>query len=324
MGTRLRSWRQKIKQHPVAAVLTALLVVVIVLVVLSVLGYIVNWNWTGLGSYIPPTKAGNFQRGKTLWDWLQLLIIPAVLAVGGYLFNYTTSRNEQKASVLHNQTEREIASDHQREAALQAYIDNMSELLLHEKLRESGPNDEVRKIARVRTITVLPRLDAERQGSVLQFLHESGLIDKGRSIVDLHGADLSGAILDEADLRGADLRGADLKGAFLSGAILDKADLREATLAEVNLSHATLREADLQGADLREADLREADLREAILVKATLIEADLRGAKLWGAKLWATNLSGANLKDAPHITTEQLNRAKSLKGATMPDGDIHP
>ncbi len=299
MGTRLRSWRQKIKQHPVAAVLTALLVVVIVLVVLSVLGYIVNWNWTGLGSYIPPTKAGNFQRGKTLWDWLQLLIIPAVLAVGGYLFNYTTSRNEQKASVLHNQTEREIASDHQREAALQAYIDNMSELLLHEKLRESGPNDEVRKIARVRTITVLPRLDAERQGSVLQFLHESGLIDKGRSIVDLHGADLSGAILD-------------------------KADLREATLAEVNLSHATLREADLQGADLREADLREADLREAILVKATLIEADLRGAKLWGAKLWATNLSGANLKDAPHITTEQLNRAKSLKGATMPDGDIHP
>src|SRR5258708_5587246 len=205
MGTRLRSWRQKIKQHPVAAVLTALLVVVIVLVVLSVLGYIFNWNWTGLGSYIPPTKAGNFQRGKTLWDWLQLLIIPAVLAVGGYLFNYTTSRNEQKASVLHNQTEREIASDNQREAALQAYIDNMSELLLHEKLRESGPNDEVRKIARVRTLTVLPRLDAERQGSVLQFLHESGLIDKGRSIVDLHGADLSGAILDKADLRGADL-----------------------------------------------------------------------------------------------------------------------
>ena len=314
MGTRLRSWRQKIKQHPVAAVLTALLVVVIVLVVLSVLGYIFNWNWTGLGSYIPPTKAGNFQRGKTLWDWLQLLIIPAVLAVGGYLFNYTTSRNEQKASVLHNQTEREIASDNQREAALQAYIDKMSELLLHEKLRESGPNDEVRKIARVRTLTVLPRLDAERQGSVLQFLHESGLIDKGRSIVDLHGADLSGAILDEADLRGADLR----------GAILDKADLREATLAGVNLSHATLREADLQGATLQGATLREADLREAILVKATLIEADLRGAKLWGAKLWGTNLSEANLKDAPHITTEQLNRAKSLKGATMPDGDIHP
>ena len=299
MGTRLRSWRQKIKQHPVAAVLTALLVVVIVLVVLSVLGYIFNWNWTGLGSYIPPTKAGNFQRGKTLWDWLQLLIIPAVLAVGGYLFNYTTSRNEQKASVLHNQTEREIASDNQREAALQAYIDKMSELLLHEKLRESGPNDEVRKIARVRTLTVLPRLDAERQGSVLQFLHESGLIDKGRSIVDLHGADLSGAILD-------------------------KADLREATLAGVNLSHATLREADLQGATLQGATLREADLREAILVKATLIEADLRGAKLWGAKLWGTNLSEANLKDAPHITTEQLNRAKSLKGATMPDGDIHP
>src|SRR5260370_7044216 len=146
MGTRLRSWRQKIKQHPVAAVLTALLVVGIVLVVLSVLGYIFNWNWTGLGSYIPPTKAGNFQRGKTLWDWLQLLIIPAVLAVGGYLFNYTTSRNEQKASVLHNQTEREIAPDNHRQAPLQANIDTMSALLLPEKFPHPAPHNAARHI----------------------------------------------------------------------------------------------------------------------------------------------------------------------------------
>jgi len=109
--------------------------------------------------------------GKTLWDWLQLLIIPAVLAIGGYLFTFTISRNERKAADTHNQTEREIAQDNQREAALQEYIDKMSELLLHEKLRESQPGDEVRKIARVRTLTVLPRLDGERKRSVLQFLH---------------------------------------------------------------------------------------------------------------------------------------------------------
>jgi len=88
-----------------------------VLSVLIAAGYIFNWDWTGLSR-------------KTLWDWLQLLILPAVLALGGYLFNYTTSKNEQKSTQLRDQTERDIALDNQCEAALQTYIDKMSELLL--------------------------------------------------------------------------------------------------------------------------------------------------------------------------------------------------
>ena len=60
--------------------------------------------------------------------------------------------------------------DNQRETALQTYIDKMSELLLEKHLRTSQPEEEVRKIARVRTLTVLRGLDANRKGSVLQFL----------------------------------------------------------------------------------------------------------------------------------------------------------
>ena len=90
---------------------------------------------------------------KTLWDWLQLLIIPAVLAIGGYLFNLATSRNEQKNT-----------TDNQREVALQEYIDKMSQLLLKENLRASQPEDEVRNVARAHTLTVLSRLDGRRKG----------------------------------------------------------------------------------------------------------------------------------------------------------------
>src|SRR5258708_39778487 len=32
---------------------------------------------------------------KSFWDWMQLLIIPFVLAVGGILFNLSLSRTEQ-------------------------------------------------------------------------------------------------------------------------------------------------------------------------------------------------------------------------------------
>src|SRR5260370_33471872 len=132
--------------------------------VVVMLGYANNWPWAGL-------------HGKTLYDWLQLLIIPTILAIGGYIFNLTLSRNEQKSTQLRDQTEREIAADNQWEAALQAYLDSMSELLLHENLRNSGAEDEVRKIARERTVTALPRLEPKRKVIERLFLAETGIIN---------------------------------------------------------------------------------------------------------------------------------------------------
>ncbi|MGZ3623664.1 MAG: pentapeptide repeat-containing protein [Ktedonobacteraceae bacterium] len=173
----------------------------------------------GLVTRIVLIVQGNQFKGQTLWDWLQLLIIPVVLALGGYLFTYTTGR-----------TEREIASDRQCEEALQAYIDKISELLLEKQLRQSAPEDEVRKIARVRTLTVLPRLDNKRQKSVLQFLHESGLIDNINPVVDMKGADLKNADLKYFHLTGANLVEADLSEATLYGAHLDRTNLSEAGL----------------------------------------------------------------------------------------------
>jgi len=178
-----QKWWHQIKTHPVRTVLIALLVVAIILIMLSTLGYIFNWGWTGLGPYISPPhpKDSDFQRGKTLWDWMQLLIIPAVLAVAGYVINLTISRGEQAATEQRAQSEREatekraeterkIADDNQRETALKEYIDKMSELFLHEDLLGSDPKKEVRETARIQTLTVLNRLDGKRKGSVLQFL----------------------------------------------------------------------------------------------------------------------------------------------------------
>ena len=58
-------------------------------------------------------------------------------------------------------------------------------------------------------------------------------------------------------------------------------------------------------------------LRSAVLSDANLVGAILYDAILSGAKLDKTVLSNAR------ITEEQLKEAKSLKGATMPDGSIH-
>jgi uncharacterized protein YjbI with pentapeptide repeats len=292
------------------------LVAAIALIVLFILGYIFNWAWTGVGPYISPPhpQSSDFQRGKTLYDWLQLFFIPAAIAFAVVWFSRLQQQRDQQLAEKRVQTEREAAEKrvqterevaqkqaqterdiawyNQREQALQAYFDSLSGLLLEKNLRESQPEDEVRKIARVRTLTVLPRLDGKRKGLVLEFLYESGLIYKGMCIIDLSGADLSLADMLLINLGKADLTGARLEGA--------------------NLKYANLLNAELGGTSLRRVNLTEANL-----TSATLYEADLLGADLTGAILTEVDLRGAT------VTTEQLNKAKSLKYATMPDGTKH-
>jgi uncharacterized protein YjbI with pentapeptide repeats len=89
---------------------------------------------------------------------------------------------------------------------------------------------------------------------------------------------------------------------------LKRMDLRGANLCQVNLSEINLRETDLSGADLGGEIRGVPYFRGADLIRANLMRADLRGADLSDAK----------------VTKEQLDAAKSLQGATMPDGSIHP
>jgi uncharacterized protein YjbI with pentapeptide repeats len=276
MGARLRSWWLIIKQHPVASILIGLFIVLGVLVLVG--GYKFNWGWTGFNS-----------PSKTLWDWLQLLGVLAVPVVVGFGAVWFTTQQGKVADAENK--------DNQRETALQAYIDKMSELLLHEKLRDSAEDDEVRKIARVRTLTILPGLDGNRKGSVIKFLYESGLIDKDKCIITLLGADLSDANLPRANLNHTNLAGTTLTRANLSGAKFENANLMFANLS---------------GADLSSAYLGITNLLSANLTRANLSRAGLQLANLLGA-----DLSGA-------IVTEQQLKEAGLEGATMPDGSIHP
>src|SRR5829696_1815254 len=90
-------------------------IVVALVVATIVLGYVREWEWTGLVKDKAYTK-------RTLWDWLQLLIIPAVLAGVGLWFN-----RQQREQEL------QTADRRAQEEALQAYLDQMSAMLLPQK-----------------------------------------------------------------------------------------------------------------------------------------------------------------------------------------------
>jgi hypothetical protein len=109
------------------------------------------WRWAELGK-------------KSGWEYLQLvgtLAIPGVIAFGTLWF--TGQQNEQQRLIEERraQVDRELEDQRARDAALQAYLDQMSTLPLEQDLRNSDADSEVRTLARARTATVILRLDAD-------------------------------------------------------------------------------------------------------------------------------------------------------------------
>ncbi len=268
--------------------------------------------------------------GKTLWDWLNLLGVLAIPVVVGFGAVWFTTRQGKVADAENK--------DNQREAALQAYIDKISELLLHEHLSEllldkpldESPGDtQVVIIALARTTTVLRILDQGRRGSLIRFLSQAGILTKCIEDelvgIDLSGANLTRVNLDKINLEKANLQGANLREASLQETNLVGANLQGAILWEADLQGARVDGANLQGDRLVLADLQGAVLWGANLENANLMLANLSRANLSGANLTGAILERANLEGVTGITVEQLeSQAKSLQGATMPDGSIHP
>jgi hypothetical protein len=317
--------------------LGVLAVVLLISIVLSITGTILWPEWTGIEQERGPTdttQVSVVQLHRTLWDWMQLLLVPlAVAGAAGWL------------NLVQQQRTEATEAKREQDSVLDTYLDQMSNLLLHEKLLNppvdyrlrfselirrvvffdrnttSGavkhihenvtekvkPNEKnVRHVARVKTLTALRRLDGVRKGVVLRFLAESELIPVVALYdADLCGVNLSSASLTDADLVGADLRDAnlpqaDLHGADLQGANLENANLAGANLIEANLKFALMRsidltKADLVNADLTKADLQGANLENANLRSAILVDANLQGAKLDNATLIGADLTGAHL-----------------------------
>ena len=335
-------------------VVVLLLALVAVLAGLILLGYAAVW--TGFGEYISET--GEFRRGKTLWEWLELVLLPLVIAgtaTALAVWKWRSDRRQaalqlehdrevawrkveaelqmadlrkdshREAAELQGRTERIIAKDHLHEDTLNAYLNRMSELVLERGLLSSDPDDEVRIMARARTLTALAGMDSERKGTILEFLYSAKLINLSDSVgdlmlqVDLVDAKRPPVDLKQADFSGAYLAAVSLKGADLQEVDLRMADLRACDLSGANLRGADLSDADLTGARLVQANLREANLKDADLRSADLTGAVLKGSQMLGAQLTETEMGKSDLTAAA-LTTQQLKQAKSLSGATLRDG----
>jgi hypothetical protein len=144
------------------------------------LAYRRRWQWTGLPAAAARDNSAVEQRAKTLWDWLQLLGIPVVLATLAFLLNEAQSSRDQRREDRRTAQQRTTATDTERENTLRTYLAQMSDLMLDRRLLRSKPGADVRKVARTATLTAVRRLDGSPRGVVVQFLAEARLLDHGK------------------------------------------------------------------------------------------------------------------------------------------------
>jgi len=211
-------------------------------------------QWTGFGPY---DSTINGPRSKTLWDWLDLLIVPLVLSVGVWFLSSTEKESEKLVEL-----------DRQQQSVLDLFINQISKLILENGLKSENVAKDTRAIARIYALGAFRRLSRERKAEALQFLLESRLIDN-EPIIPLRGANLREAFLDHAELVGAEI-----KGAYFCNACFKQANLTEANLCGCDLSYVDFTQANFTGTDLSYAILKNAKLRNADLTKVKLDWAD--------------------------------------------------
>ena len=125
------------------------------------------WRWTGFGD-------------ETVFEWLKLLVAALIpLAIFWFTHQQTTQQQD-------------IENQRAEDEALQAYLDEMSHLILEKNLSDSEEGSPVRVLARARTVSVLESLDdPQRKRTVLLFLDQSELIHKDDPVVSLAFADFT-------------------------------------------------------------------------------------------------------------------------------------
>src|SRR5262245_308900 len=89
-----------------------------------------RWDWLGLKERRwekPPDV--EIRPAKTAWDWLQLAVVPVVLAAVALAFNASQASRERSREDRRTTEDRALALDARRDETLRNYITQMSGLM---------------------------------------------------------------------------------------------------------------------------------------------------------------------------------------------------
>jgi uncharacterized protein YjbI with pentapeptide repeats len=282
-------WK-KAKENKIKTMIITIVVVIIAWMLYLRIFEDRPWIKTGIRAYTDWAEVQHPE--KTLWDWMELFIIPAVLGLGALVFTNQQRVNDQKIEYNRNQ-----------EATLQNYMDEMTELLIDQDLQTviSDNGSPVSNVAKVRTVTALRILDEERRNIILRFLYMSRLSGNILEYTNLSEVDLTGAVLIEFNLKFTNLCEANLHKAKLDSANLFRAHLNGANLCKADLTRAKMQYAILDFANLSNATLIHADLTKSMFRETNLTDTKFGNTNLYEAYITRTKITDVQQKGINNV-----------------------
>lgn len=239
--------------------------------------------------YLVITKGGGDGFvDKTVWDWLELVIIPFALAIGMWMLNYKEQQRNIEEANRQKQIEREvleerarlareIEQDRQQQEMLSRYLDQMADLLINHSLMVTAPDSNVRMVARAMTLSNLHYLSSNRNIAIIKFLLECGLMTQEFKLVDLDQLDLEALRLFSAYLGNIDFSYSNLKDAYCLDMDFTAANFSYASLEHAYFSNTNLTNVDFSGANLQHIFFINTNLTGASFEMAMLEDANIDG-----------------------------------------------
>lgn len=280
--------------------------VVISVIYLVLTGY--KYLWTGF-------------QNKTLWDWIDLLIVPLVLAIA----SWTLGRFEKNI-------ESNISADRFRETTIQSYLSQMNLILSEQRDNLEKPNSPINQVANLNTENIFQFLssDIPKKKVVLLYLYKAGLLQvtdvkQLNSILHIENLDFAGINLERISLNQSCLQNCYFKNANLRFSNLSECNFDESKFSKASLTGALLIGSSFQnsrfdyaildGIVANRVNFSHALLYQSSLQLATLTEGVFEGASLTKSLCHNAYFDGANLSYAS-LDNSDL-RSASFSSAIM-------
>ncbi|TRU89116.1 MAG: pentapeptide repeat-containing protein [Microcystis novacekii Mn_MB_F_20050700_S1] len=262
----------------ISKILFFLLIFIISFLLWRVFVIISNFKWSG------------FQK-KSFWDWLQLLIIPLMLALGAFYLNSAADFRDYQ-----------IAQEQKHQEILTDYFSKMQDLIVETKKSKQTPGSkesnseeglllEFRPTAQALTLSVLEQLDGKRKGKVIIYLAESQLITVDNNEpypqpeIKLDGANLKGMVLNDVDQV--------VKNGNKLRVIINKSDMTDSRFKRIGL----LANSDLKGSNFSNSILTSVDFTNANMPQAKFIKGKINNVSFTDTNLKETIFDGVKLEN---------------------------
>lgn len=102
---------------------------------------LILWGWQVIGPSLSEESPRTIATGLTLWDWMDMLLVPVLLTAGGLFFYRLRQRSEERATQRWDAVQQQLQAGAEREKQLEARLEQITTLLSEEKQEQTSTED---------------------------------------------------------------------------------------------------------------------------------------------------------------------------------------